>query len=130
MELLIPLWLPILLSAAAVWVISAIVWMALPHHKQDFIGLPDEDGFMDYSRRSGIKPGNYVFPDFRGREAMQSEKTQKALKEGPVGHLSVWQTPVTMAGKLVSTFIVSLVVDSIIAYLTRIALPGAAPFAN
>ncbi len=130
MELLIPLWLPILLSAGAVWIVSAIAWMALPHHKQDFIGLPDEDGFMDYIRRSGIKPGNYVFPDFRGREAMKSEKTQKALKEGPVGHLSVWQTPVTMGGKMVATFIVYLVVSTLIAYLTRVALPGAAPFAK
>ena len=56
MEHLIPLWLPILVTAAVVWVISAIVWMALPHHKQDFIRLPDEDGFMDYMRRSGIIP--------------------------------------------------------------------------
>src|SRR5712691_10822319 len=128
MELLIPLWLPILLSAAAIWVISLVVWMALPHHKQDFIALPDEDGFMDYIRRSGIKPGNYVFPDFRGREALKSEKIQKALNEGPVGHLSVWQTPVTMGDKMVATFIVHLVVSTLIAYLTRIALPGAAPF--
>ena len=125
MDLLLPLWLPILLSAAAVWILSAIVWMALPHHKNDFIALPDEDGFMDSIRRSGIKPGNYVFPDFRGRAAMQSEKTQKALKEGPVGHLSVWQTPVTMGGKMVATFIVYLVVSTLIAYLTRVALPAA-----
>jgi hypothetical protein len=130
MELLIPLWLPILLSATAVWIISSIVGMALPHHKKDFIDLSDEDGFMDYMRRSGIQPGNYVFPDFREREAMNSEKVQKALKEGPVGHLSVWQTPVTMAGKLVATFIVYLVVSTLIAYLTRVALPGAAPFAK
>ena len=130
MELLLPLWLPILLSAAAVWFISLIVWMALPHHKQDFIGLPDEDGFMDYIRRSGIKPGNYVFPDFRGREAMKSEKIQKALEEGPVGHLSVWQTPVTMGGKMVATFIIYLVVSTLIAYLTRVALPGPAEFAK
>src|SRR5258708_22936281 len=130
MELLIPLWLPILLSATAIWVISAIVWMALPHHKQDLIGLPDEDSFMDYIRRSGIKPGNYVFPAFRGREAMKSEKMQKALKEGPVGHLSVWQTPVTMSGKMVATFIVYLVVSTLIAYLTLVALPDAPPFAK
>jgi hypothetical protein len=130
MELLIPLWLPILLSAAVIWIISAVVWMALPHHKHDFIGLPDEDGFMDYLRQSGIKPGNYVFPDFRGREAMKSEKIQKALEHGPVGHLSVWPTPLTMGGKLVATFIVYLVVSTLIAYLTRVALPGAAPFAK
>ena len=130
MELLIPLWLPILLSAAIVWIISAIVWMALPHHKRDFIALSDEDGLMDYLRKGGIKPGNYVFPDFRGREAMKSEKIQKALEHGPVGHLSVWPTPLTMGGKLVGTFVVYLVVSTLIAYLTRVALPGAAPFAK
>jgi hypothetical protein len=130
MELLIPLWLPILLSAIAIWVISVIASMALPHHKRDFIDLPGEDGFMDYIRTSGIKPGNYLFPDFRGREAMKSEKVEKALKEGPVGHLSVWRTPLTMGGKMAATFIVYLVVSTLIVYLTRVAIPGAAPFAK
>lgn len=130
MDLLTPLWLPILLSAAVVWVVSAIVWMALPHHKPDFIALPDEDGFMDHIRRSGIEPGNYVFPDFRGREAMNSEKTQQALKDGPVGHLSLWPTPLTMGDKMVATFVVYLIVSILIGYLTRVALPGAAPFAK
>jgi hypothetical protein len=130
MALLIPLWLPILLSAAVVWVISAIVWMALPHHKRDFIALPDEDAFMDAVRKSGIKPGNYIFPDFRDPKVMKSEKTQKALNEGPVGHLSVWQTPLTMGSKMVSTFVVYLVVSILIAYLARVALPDAAPFAK
>ena len=130
MELLIPLWLPILLSAVAVWIFSTIAWVALPHHKRDFIELPDEDGFMDHVRRSGIKPGNYIFPDFRGSAAMESEKVQKALEEGPVGHLSVWRTPLTMGSKLAATLVVYLVVSTLIAYLTRVALPGAATFAQ
>lgn len=133
MELLLPLWLPILLSAAAVWVISAVVWMALPHHKRDYIGLPGspgEDAFMDYLRKSGIPPGNYSFPDCHAPGAMKSEKTQKAWKEGPVGHLSVWKTPLTMADKMVATFVVYLVVSTLIAYLTRVAIPGEAPFAR
>jgi hypothetical protein len=130
MELLLPLWLPILLSAAAVWIVSIIASMALPHHKQDFIGLPDEDGFMDDLRKRGIKPGNYIYPDFRGREAIKSEKIQKALNDGPVGHLHVWKTPLTMGDKMAATFIVYLVVSTLIAYLTRIALPGPAEFAR
>jgi len=134
MELLLPLWLPILLSAAAVWVAAAIVWMALPHHKQDFIGIPDsaggEDGLMDYIRKSGIKPGNYVFPDARDHAAMKSEKVQKAWKDGPVGHLSLWRPPLTMGGKMAATFMVYLVVSVLIAYLARIALPGPASFAR
>ncbi len=130
MEFLTALWLPILLSAAAIWIVSIILSMALPHHQRDFIALPDEDDFMDYLRRSDIQPGNYVFPDFRKREAMKSEKVQKALKEGPVGHLSVWRTPLTMGGTMAATFVVYLAVSTLIAYLTRVALPGAAPFAR
>jgi hypothetical protein len=130
MELLLPLWLPIVLSAAAVWFVSIIASMALPHHKQDWINLPDEDGFMDDLRKRGIKPGNYLFPDFRTREALKSAKVEKALKEGPVGHLSVWKSPLTMGDKMVGTFIVYVVVSTLIAYLTRIALPGAASFAK
>jgi hypothetical protein len=44
MELLLPLWLPILFSASAVWFVSIIASMALPHHKQDWIALPDSGG--------------------------------------------------------------------------------------
>ncbi|HUN81168.1 MAG TPA: hypothetical protein VMV81_06605 [Phycisphaerae bacterium] len=130
MDLLLALWLPILLSAGIVWIVSAIVWMALPHHKKDFIALPGEDGFMDYIRKSGVRPGNYVFPDFRGREAMKSERVCKALEEGPVGHLSLWQPPLGMAGKMVGTFIVYLVVSVFIAYLAAVTLPKGAESAK
>lgn len=127
---LLSLWLPIVLSAAVVWIAAAIVWMALPHHKNDFIALADEDGFMDDLRKRGIKPGNYVFPDFRGREAMKSQKVCKALEEGPVGHLSLWQPPLGMAGKMLGTFIVYLAVSTLIAYLASVTLPKPAEFAR
>ncbi len=140
MELLLPLWLPILLSTGAVWIVSTIFGMPFLHHKNDFIGIPasgkggdeggGEDGFMDYLRKSGIKPGNYLFPDFRGRDAMESEKVKQALHDGPVGHLIVWKTPLTMGDKLAATFLVYLVATTLIAYLTRTALPGPAEFAK
>ncbi len=130
MDVLLPLWLPILLSTVAVWFVAMIVWTVLPHHRHDFINLPDEDRFMDELRRSGIKPGNYTFPDGRGRAKMQSEKVQKAWQEGPVGHLSLWPTPLTMGGKLAGTFAVYLVVSTLIAFLTRTAIPGPAAFAR
>jgi len=130
MAILLPLWLPILLSAGVVWIASAIVWMALPHHKRDFINLPNEDAFSEFLHKSGIPPGNYVFPDFRGREAMKNERICKQLEKGPVGHLSIWPTPLTMGGKLIATFLVYLAISTLIAYLTRVALPGAAPFAR
>ena len=135
MDLLLSLWLPILLSAAAVWIVSTIFGMPFLHHKNDFIGLPptEEDAFMAFLRTSGIKPGNYLFPDFRTRAAMESEKVTKALKEGPVGHLSLWRTPLNgggMGGKLAGTFIVYLVVSTLIAYLASVALTKPAEFAK
>lgn len=127
MDFLTSLWLPILLSTAAVWLASMILGMALPHHKQDFIAIPEaqggEDGFMDDLCKRGIKPGNYLFPDFRSREAMNSPKVQKALNEGPSGHLIIWKAPLTMADKMVGTFIVYLVATTLIAYLATVALP-------
>lgn len=53
---LLSLWLPILLSAAVVWIVSAIVWMALPHHKQDFIAgwpIPSTEWVRDDRLASG-----------------------------------------------------------------------------
>ena len=133
MELLLPLWLPILLSAAAVWIVAALVWMVMPHHKRDYISLPTppgEDALMDYLRASGIPPGNYAVPDCHRPGAMKSEKVQRAWKEGPVGHLTLWKTPLTMGDKLIGTFLVYLVISTLIAYLTRFAIPDPAPFSR
>jgi hypothetical protein len=130
MDFLLTLWLPILLSAAAVWIVSTIFGMPFLHHKNDFIGLPpqEEDAFLESVRKIGIKPGNYLFPDFRTREAMELEKVKKALEQGPVGHLSLWRPPLTMGGKLASTFVVYLVVTILIAYLASVTLPRPAEF--
>ena len=130
MDLLLPLWLPILLSAGAVWIVSTILSVPFLHHQNDFINLPREDAFMDYLRSSGIKPGNYLFPDFRTRAATETTRVQTALTEGPVGHLQVWKTPLTMSGKLGGSLMVYLVVSTLIAYLTRVAIPGPASHAK
>ncbi len=143
MDFLQSLWLPILLSAAAVWIVSTLFGMPFLHHKDDWIGLgaagkdggvAAEDAFMEFLRKSGIQPGNYLFPDFRTREAMESEKVKAALEHGPVGHLSLWQPPLGMGGKLAGTLVVYLVVSTLIAYLASVALPqdrlGAPGFAK
>jgi len=136
MEFLTSLWLPILVSGAAVWFISAIVWMVLPHHKRDWIALPassggggggggrgGEEAFMQAVRSMNIPPGNYIFPDCRGKAAMDKPNVKEAIARGPIGHLSLWPTPLTMADKMVWTFIIYLVVSVGIAYLTSVVFP-------
>ena len=50
------LWLPILLSAVFVFVVSSILHMVLPIHRSDFKKLPDEDKSATPS--AAPRPGN------------------------------------------------------------------------
>lgn len=125
MSLLLSLWLPILLSALAVWILSTILSLPFFHHKHDWVGLPgaQEDALMDAIRNIAIAPGNYLFPDFRTRAQMESAKVKQAHASGPVGHLSLWRTPMTMGATLTGTLLVYLIVSTLIAYLASVALP-------
>ena len=49
------LWLPILLSAVGVFVVSSIVHMALGYHKSDCKGFPDEEALLE-AREHCLRP--------------------------------------------------------------------------
>ncbi len=59
---IISLWLPILLSAVAVFIISSLIHMFLGYHKNDFEKLPSEDQVMDDLGKSNIPAGDYMMP--------------------------------------------------------------------
>lgn len=126
MEFLSYLWLPIVLSAVLVWIAAAIAWTALPHHKHDWKRLPDENAFLAAIRPLGIPPGNYGFPYCTHGEA-KSEEFQKKWKEGPMGLLCIWPGCGGMGKKMVLSFLIYLVIGTMVAYLADHALePGAA----
>ena len=121
------LWLPILLSAIAVWVASAIIWMAMPHHKSDFRKLPDEDAALRALTSQGLVPGQYSFPYSASPEDLKDPETVRRFEEGPVGFLTVVPsgTP-TMGGKIMLSFVFYLVISMVVAYLvSRTLEPGA-----
>lgn len=120
------LWLPILLSAALTWIASAIMWMAMPHHKKDHVALPNEQAFMDFVKAQDIKPGNYGFPNFGSGQCNTPEGKQK-WKEGPLGLLSVWGN-VSMGRNMFLTFMVFLVASALIGYLGSMTLARGADF--
>lgn len=126
MDFLTYLWLPILVSGAAVWIAGAIVWMALPHHKGDYGRLPDEDGFRAFVRSAGIPAGCYGFPDFGACADANSPEAKKKMEEGPVGTLIVWGK-VSMGRNMLVTFLVNLVVSALIGYVGWAALSHAGP---
>ena len=122
------LWLPILATSAALFVVSAIIWMAMPHHKSDFKGVKDEDGFMDAVRKFvGVEPGYYYFPFVKWEQAAQEEYRAK-LKAGPVGILRVRdpQAVLNMRSSLIKSFVQFLATSTIIALLVSAVVdPGA-----
>lgn len=128
MEHLTMLWLPILLTAVALFVVSAVIWMAMPHHKSDLAGVEDEDGFMDAVRKFvGVDPGYYYFPFAKWEQAAQ-EEYQAKVKAGPVGILRVRDpnAVLNMRSSMIKSFIQFLATSTIIALLASgVVAPGA-----
>jgi len=121
------LWLPIVLSAVGVFVVSSVIHMALGYHAKDYPALPDEDGVMDALRPFNLPPGDYMMPRAGSMKAMNSPEFVDKMQRGPVGMMTIFASgPPKMAGSLVQWFVYSLLVSLFAAYVTGRALgPGA-----
>lgn len=129
MAFLIELWIPILLSAVLVFVVSFIIHMFLGYHKNDFKKLPDEEAVMDAMRGFNTPPGDYVVP-FAGspKDAGTPEFIEKT-KKGPVALMTVMANePFKMGDSLVMWFIYSVVVGICSAYIADRALGAGAHY--
>jgi hypothetical protein len=127
MEFLTELWLPILLSAVFVFVVSSVLHMFLPIHKGDYAELPGESEVLEAMRRQNVPPGDYVFPYARSMKELGSPEMLEKYRQGPVGFLHVRPSgPPAMGASLVQWFLYSLLVSALVAYVARAALaPGA-----
>jgi hypothetical protein len=124
------LWLPVLVSAALVWIASAIVWMALRHHKSDFAKLPQEDGVADALRKLALEPGQYLMPYMPDMRNMKDPAVVKRFEDGPVAMINVRPNGVPTMGKnLVAYFLYCFLVSFVTAYVARHTLsPATARF--
>jgi hypothetical protein len=48
------LWLPIVLSAVAVFLLSFVIHMVLPVHRGDLSKIPNEDAVLDFLRAANL----------------------------------------------------------------------------
>jgi hypothetical protein len=122
MDFLTQLWIPILASAAAVWIASAVVWMAMPHHKSDHSKLPDEQGFINALRAMNIPPGNYGIPHCGHNADKNNPLMKECWEKGPMGSLTLWKTPPNMGANMLWTFITYLALSAVLAYVGWTAL--------
>ena len=123
------LWLPILLSALAVFVVSSLIHMASPWHKGDFPRMADEARVMDALRPFAIPPGDYLVPRPATRGDMRSPEFAEKMKKGPVFLITVFPNgPATMGRNLALWFAYAVVVGIFAAYVAGRALPPGAHY--
>lgn len=125
MTTLASLWLPILLSAVLVFVVSSVIHMVLQIHKGDYKKLPDEDGILD-ALRGKVPPGQYMFPCAGSMKEYGTPEMQAKFERGPVGTLIVRGADCTNMNKaLLQWFVYCVVISVFVAYLTGLVIaPG------
>lgn len=122
------LWLPIVLGAVLVFVVSSIIHMFLRYHRNDFSKVPDEDGVLAALRPFDIPPGDYALPYTEGPEALKSDEFRRKVEQGPAAVMTVLPASsfFSMGPQLVQWFAYCVLVGIVSAYLGgRVLGPGA-----
>jgi hypothetical protein len=118
------LWLPILLASVGVFVVSSIIHMVLPFHKNDYKKLPDEARFLEALQGLDIPPGDYSAPQPGSMKEYGSPEFAAKCERGPVAFMTILPSKVpSMGGPLLMWFLFSIVVSIFAAYVARLTLP-------
>lgn len=125
MVTLVSLWLPIVLSAVGVFILSFLVWNVMPWHRRDFAGVPKEEQAREALR--DLPPGQYNLPHVADRSELAKAEVQEKFREGPVAFLVVLPKGLPNLPKsLAIWFVFSLAVSTVTAYVAgRTLAPGA-----
>lgn len=129
MVALASLLLPIVLSAVAVFIVSSIMHMAVPLHKDDMSTLPREDDVQAALRPFAIAPGDYMLPRPASMAAMKDPGFTAKLDKGPVILMTVLPSGRRgMGAQLAQWFIYCLVISLFSAYLAAHSLASGTPY--
>ena len=126
---LLSLWLPILLGAVLVFVVSSLIHMVLKYHQDDYRQVPNEDGVRSALRPLNIPPGDYVVPKPASAKDMKTPEFQAKVSEGPVVFMTVFPNAQFAMGKqMVLWFFYSIIVGVFSGYLASRTLTPAAEY--
>ncbi len=129
MEPIISHWLPIVLSAVAVFIISSVIHMVFTYHNSDFSKLPSEAEVMDDLRKANLPPGNYMMPYASTNKERQTQEYIDKMNKGPVAFIRVFPTgQFKMGGTLFQWFVYCIVAGVFAAYIAGHSLPSDASY--
>lgn len=119
------LWLPIVLSAVFVFIVSSLIHMALKFwHSPDYRGFSNEDEVGAAMRNGNAAPGLYIIP-YCKPEQMKDPAMQQRLRGGPVGLVTLRHPGVMNMGAFLGQWFAFSLVISLIAALLGIHVMGA-----
>lgn len=112
------LWMPIVLSAVAVFIVSSLIHMVLGWHAAENPAPPNQEALGDAMRPFNLMPGDYSMPRAGSMKEMGSPEFTEKLKKGPVLLMTVLPSgPFSMGRNLSLWFVYSLVIGVIAAYV-------------
>jgi hypothetical protein len=119
--------LPILISAVIVFVVSSIIHMVLPLHRNDWRPVPSEEEAQAALRALSLPPGDYALPRAASPATLKDPAFLQKMTKGPVVLMTVLPPgPPAMGASLALWFGYSLLVGVFAAYVAGRALePGA-----
>lgn len=129
MSFVAELWLPIVLSAVGVFVVSSVLHMLLPIHRNDCKKLDGEEAILASLREHGVSPGEYMFPAADCMKDMGTPEYTGKCNLGPVGFMMILPNgPWNMGKSLSQWFLYSLGISLLTGYVAGFALVEGAGF--
>ena len=123
------LWLPVLLAAVLVFIVSALVHMVLKYHNRDYTRIPNEDAIRSAIRNAGPAPAQYIIPYCPEMKEMETPEMKQKFTEGPIAVVNVMRPGVPSMGRpLANWFLFCLAVSFFIAYIASHAVPAGTPY--
>jgi hypothetical protein len=123
------LWLPIVLSAVLMFVVSTLVHMVFKWHNSDYRALPNEDAVRSVIRSGNPAPGQYLMPYCKDPKEMKSPEMLQKFQEGPLGFVTLRKPGMpSMGAPLAQWFALNLLVAIAAGYLASRTLPFGAGF--
>ena len=127
MTSVVSLWLPILLSAVAVFLVSSVIHMMSPWHKSDYARVSDEDAFRSAVGPMAIPPGDYMIPRPESRDDLRSPAFAEKMRAGPRVIMTVLPGgDFSMSKNLVQWFMYLILISLFAAGIAGSALPPGA----
>jgi len=114
------LWMPVLASGVAVFVVSSILHMALRYHRADHQQLPGEDTVREALGKAKPAPGLYMTPYCKDMKEMSTPAKKEQFEKGPIAVITVLPNGMPGMGKLLGLwFGFTVLVSFTAAYIAR-----------